>query len=158
MRIRIMLVLIACLMGFFLALPALAFEPQAPGPDDRCPVCGMFVAKYPEWVATFVLQDGEQIFFDGAKDMFRYYFRLPQERLTREDIRQIYVTEYYTARFVPADEVFFVLGSEQLGPMGAELVPVAGRQQAETFMRDYNGKQIVTFEQVTPELLPLRHR
>ena len=23
-----------------------------PGPKDKCPVCGMFVAKYPDWTAA----------------------------------------------------------------------------------------------------------
>ena len=43
-----------------------------PGPGDTCPVCGMFVAKYPEWIATIVFGDGTAVHFDGAKDMFKY--------------------------------------------------------------------------------------
>lgn len=129
-----------------------------PGPRDRCPVCGMFVAKYPEWIATFVLKDGEQIFFDGAKDMFRYYFSLPQGKVTREDIDGIYVTEYYSARYAPVEEVLFVLGADVYGPMGAELIPVRGRQHAQTFMKDYSGNRIVTFAEVTPDMLPPDYR
>lgn len=158
MRLKIQKILI---VGFLLSLPvfpALAFEPKMPGPRDRCPVCGMFVAKYPEWVATIVLNDGQQIFFDGAKDMFRYYFQLPRDKVNLDDIKGIYVTEYYSARYAPVDEVFFVLGADVYGPMGAELIPVRGRAHAETFMKDYNGRQIVTFAEVTPELLPMDHR
>lgn len=138
--------------------PVLAFEPKMPGPRERCPVCGMFVAQYPEWIVTIVLKDGQQVFFDGAKDMFRYYFSLPQGKVAREDIDSIYVTEYYSARYAPADEVLFVLGSDVYGPMGAELIPVRGRQHAETFMKDYSGNRIVLFEEVTPEMLPSDYR
>lgn len=141
-----------------LITPVLAFEPKMPGPRDRCPVCGMFVAPYPEWIATIVLENGEQVFFDGAKDMFRYYFALPEGQVTRDNIRAIYVTEYYSARYAPVDEVLFVLGSEVYGPMGAELIPVRGRRHAETFMKDYSGNRIVVFDEVTPELLPPDHR
>jgi len=143
---------------FFFVSTVVAFEPEMPGPRDRCPVCGMFVAKYPEWVATIVLNDGHQLFFDGAKDMFRYYFSLPEGKVTRDDIRGIFVTEYYSARYAPADEVFFVLGTEVYGPMGAELIPVRGRRHAETFMKDYSGNRMVLFDEVTADMLPLDDR
>ncbi len=129
-----------------------------PGPRDRCPVCGMFVVKYPEWIATIVFNDGQQLFFDGAKDMFRYYFSLPEGKVTRDDIHGIYVTEYYSARYAPVDEVLFVLGADVYGPMGAELIPVRGRQHAETFMKDYSGKRIVAFAEVTSDMLPADYR
>ncbi|HEX9136436.1 MAG TPA: nitrous oxide reductase accessory protein NosL, partial [Nitrospirota bacterium] len=29
-----------------------------PAAGDRCPVCGMFVSKYPDWTAEIVFQDG----------------------------------------------------------------------------------------------------
>jgi len=156
-----MLTIKSFIVGVVLAAlitPALAFEPKMPGPRDRCPVCGMFVAPYPEWIATIVLENGEQVFFDGAKDMFRYYFALPSGQVTRENIQGIFVTEYYSARYAPVDEVFFVLGSDVYGPMGAELVPVRGRPHAETFMKDYSGNRIVVFDEITPELLPPDHR
>ena len=137
-----------------LAVPVAAFEPKMPGPRERCPVCGMFVAQYPEWIATIVLKDGQQVFFDGAKDMFRYYFSLPQGKVTRDDIHSIYVTEYYSARYAPIEDVLFVLGTEVYGPMGAELIPVRGHRHAETFKRDYSGSTIVSFDEVTPDMLP----
>jgi nitrous oxide reductase accessory protein NosL len=149
------------IVGFLLVFSvstATAFEPKMPGPRDRCPVCGMFVAKYPEWIATIVLKDGLQLFFDGAKDMFRYYFSLPEGKVTRDDIHSIYVTEYYSARYAPVEEVLFILGTDVYGPMGAELIPVRGRQHAETFMKDYSGNRIVTFAEVTPDMLPPDYR
>lgn len=147
------LVIVGVLLGF-LSFPALAIEPKMPGPRERCPVCGMFVAQYPEWIATIVLENDEQVFFDGAKDMFRYYFSLPQGEITREDIHGIFVTEYYSARYAPVEDVFFVLGTDVYGPMGAELIPVRGQRNAETFMRDYSGDRIVVFDEVTADMLP----
>jgi len=158
MRLLIVkLSLVAVLLGALIS-PGLAFEPKKPGPRERCPVCGMFVAQYPEWIATIVLADGRQIFFDGAKDMFRYYFALPEGKVARKDIDSMYVTEYYSARYAPVAEVFFVLGTDVYGPMGAELIPVRGRQHAETFMKDYSGNRIVTFDEVTADMLPPDYR
>jgi len=119
-----------------------------PGPKDRCPVCGMFVAPYPNWVAAIEFQDGSREFFDGPKDMFIFLFDLgryrPQSRA--EEITGIHVTEYYTTRLLDAKDVFFVIGSDVRGPMGSELVPVQGRENAETFKRDHGGTKIMRFD------------
>ena len=40
--------------------------------ESRCPVCGMFVAKYPQWLAQINMSDGYAEFFDGVKDMLAY--------------------------------------------------------------------------------------
>ena len=50
--------------------------PGKPSKQDKCPVCGMFVSKYPDWIAEVVYKDGKTVFFDGPKDMFKYYFNL----------------------------------------------------------------------------------
>ena len=61
-----------------LAAPAaLGGDPPKPGPRDKCPVCGMFVAKYPDWVGYVELADGTRLVFDGAKrriaaDVFQF--------------------------------------------------------------------------------------
>ena len=36
----------------------------------------MFVAKYPDWLAQIIFKDGTTFFFDGTKDMFKFYFNL----------------------------------------------------------------------------------
>ena len=67
-----------------------------PSPKDKCPVCGMFVAKYPDFVAEIVFKDGSYAVFDGAKDMFKYYLDLKRFNPAKKpaDIRSIYVTDY----------------------------------------------------------------
>lgn len=119
-----------------------------PGPKERCPVCGMFVVKYRNWVATAVFRNGSQVFFDGPRDLFNYFFDLAAHGRCAEEIAGLYVTEYYTTQRMPAREVFFVSGSDVLGPMGQELVPIKGREAAESFRRDHHGKKILTFNGV----------
>ena len=42
-----------------------------PGMRDTCPVCGMFVAKYPEWTATVLYKDGHaHHWFPVGRDYF----------------------------------------------------------------------------------------
>ena len=137
------------LAGFLLfSLPATATEAPTPGKDARCPVCGMFVAGYTNWICSAVFSDGSKVFFDGPKDMFRFFFDVPKYRAgsTAADIAELYVTEYYSVRLTPAKDVIFVSGSDVLGPMGKELVPVSGLDKARGFMRDHGGVKLMRFD------------
>ncbi len=127
---------------------------SAPGPRDLCPVCGMVVAKYPNWAATVVWQDGHVHHFDGAKDMFKFLFDLPRYAPghRREEIAAIAVTDYYELKRIDGREAWYVIGSDVPGPMGHELVPLASRADAEEFMRDHRGRRILTFEDVKGDL------
>lgn len=126
-----------------------------PKPDSVCPVCGMFVAKYPEWVATVVYKDGHAHFFDGAKDMFKYLANLGRYAPghSAENIARIAVTDYYAVKTIEAKQAFYVIGSDVLGPMGHELVPHMTRKEAEDFIKDHKGKRIVTFDEVNADLI-----
>lgn len=42
--------------------------------------------------------------------------------------------------------MFFVSGSDILGPMGPELVPVAGSQSLESFIRDHGQEKVMRFD------------
>lgn len=143
------------LVLFFFSAGLLAAEPVKPGPGDRCPVCGMFVAPYAAWVAQIEFKDGARVFFDGPKDLFKFYLKLPQDGAgkSKNNIAGIYVTEYYSAKPAAADALFYIVGSDVLGPMGKELVPVAGKKAAKVFVRDHAGRTILTFEQVTLKTL-----
>jgi nitrous oxide reductase accessory protein NosL len=131
-----------------------------PGPQDKCPVCGMFVSGYPDWSAEIIFKDGSYAVFDGSKDMFKYYFNISKytREKTKNDISALFVTEYYTTKVVSARDVYFILGSDVIGPMGNELVPVKGREAAEQFFKDHKGKRMFTFDEITPEDVPLIRR
>jgi nitrous oxide reductase accessory protein NosL len=133
-----------------------AFIPAPkPGPMDLCPVCGMLVSKYPNWVVTVVWNYGRPQHFDGPKDMFKYLQALPKYApgRKREDIKFIIVTEFYNLERIEARKAFYVIGSDVMGPMGRELVPLATSADAEEFLKEHNGKRILNYEQVTPEII-----
>jgi len=129
--------------------------PAKPSSKDKCPVCGMFVAKYPDFLAKIGFQDGSWVFFDGAKDMFKYYFDIQKYHPARKqsDIEAIYVTDYYTLSPVKAYEAFFVVGSDIYGPMGRELIPFEKKDDAQAFIKDHNGKSLLKFEELTLVLI-----
>jgi copper chaperone NosL len=127
-------------------------KPQGP---YRCPVCGMFVAKFPDWIAEIVFQDGTPAIFDGCKDLFKYYFDLKTYApgRTRADIRAITVTDYYTVQPVNGRDAWFVLGSDVNGPMGRELVPFGNKEDARGFLKDHHGKRLLSFDEITPSVI-----
>lgn len=126
-----------------------------PGTKDLCPVCGMLVSKYPNWTATALYRDGHAHYFDGAKDMFKYLQELPKYAPghRKESLAGLYVTEFYGLGRIDAQRAFYVVGSDVLGPMGHELVPLETRSDAEEFLKDHKGKRILTFEQVTADIV-----
>ena len=121
----------------------------------RCTVCGMFVAKYPNWLTRIRYDDpGETKYFDGVKDMMVYYFNPDSYGGdSREAIRDMQVKDYYSLNWIAAKDAYFVSGSDVYGPMGHELIPFQTREAAESFSKDHHGKDILTFEQITPELI-----
>ncbi|NTU43317.1 MAG: nitrous oxide reductase accessory protein NosL [Nitrospirales bacterium] len=130
-------------------------KPVAPTQQDKCPVCGMFVAKYKDWVAQIIFKNGTYHVFDGTKDMLRYYQDMkkytPGKKTT--DIDAIYVTDYYALSPVAAQSAYFVLGSDVYGPMGKELIPFSREEEAKEFMKDHKGQRILRFKDITPAIL-----
>ena len=126
------------LIGFCLAAWAtLAVAQNVPKPSakDLCPVCGMLVSKYPNWVAVVTWKDGHTHFFDGSKDMFKFLHDLPKfaPGHKKEDITGIFVTDFYNLERMDARKALFVTGSDD-------------------FLKDHKGKKIIAFDQVTPEI------
>jgi len=126
-----------------------------PTEKDRCPVCGMFPYKYPHWMAGYVFKDGTKVFHCSPKCFFHNLAHIgkyqPGEK--REDLKLIWVTDYYTAKPIKADnpDVYYVAGTSLLGPMGWDVVPVKGRKSAEVLKKDYEGTEILKLDEVKEE-------
>lgn len=141
----------------FLSVPALADEnkPAEPGGKDRCPVCGMFVEKYPDFLTQVIFKDGSRAFFDGVKDMLKYYFNLKKYQADKEisDIDSIYVKDYYSMNYIDGFKAYYVMGSNVYGPMGKELIPFEKEEDALEFMVDHAGKQLLGFSDIVQDTM-----
>lgn len=153
MILRVFLIVLVALY-----LPNAMAAPQGiprPGPMDMCPVCGMLVSKYPNWVAVVVYKDDHAHFFDGAKDFFKF-LATPRKYNTKHSadrVAAMWVTEFYGLTRIDARKAFYVIGSDVLGPMGHELVPLETEADALDFLKEHKGRRMVTFDQVTPEMI-----
>ncbi|MBU0721031.1 nitrous oxide reductase accessory protein NosL [bacterium] len=110
--------------------------------NEKCPVCGMFVYKYPKWAAQIFYED-RHYSFDGVKDMMKYYFD------NMDKIEKMLVTDYYSQKAIDARSAFYVLGSDIYGPMGAELIPFESQSDAKVFYLDHKAAKILRFKEIS---------
>lgn len=147
---RLLVILGAVLTITAPPLRAGEMTPVMPGREVKCPVCGMFVAKYPDFIAEIVFRDGSYAAFDGVKDLCKYYFDpgkyTPGKKQAHID--GIWVMDYYRLEFIDGLRAFYVAGSDVYGPMGRELIPFARKAEAEEFMKDHRGTALLTFDMI----------
>ncbi len=153
---RILLVWIVIQLVIFCQLSFAGSKANVAVSDQiRCTVCGMFVAKYPNWLAQIHYDNLEEAkFFDGVKDMMAFFFN--PKRYGGDPakaVRDIFVKDYYSLKWLPAEKAFFVVGSDVYGPMGHELIPFETREAADSFSKDHHGKKILSFDEITPEII-----
>lgn len=120
--------------------------------DAKCSVCGMFVHKYPKWTAVMVVA-GKKYYFDGVKDMMKFYFFDQDFPYNRADIEQMKVSDFYTLEPLDATKAYYVIGSNIFGPMGNELIPFKSKKEAENFIQDHKGKKIVLLKDITAQMV-----
>lgn len=112
--------------------------------DEKCPVCGMFVYKYPKWAAQIFYKESH-FSFDGVKDMMKYYFE------HKDGILKMLASDYYSQKAIDATKAFYVIGSDIYGPMGNEPIPFMNESEAKTFSLDHKGQKILKFGEMTKE-------
>lgn len=146
-------ILFVVLSVFLAATTGVADPPKTlkPSVRERCPVCGMFVSKYPNFIAAVTTSDGRTSYFDGPKDMFKFLTE-PKRYLAQKAALHVWpisVTDYYRVMPIDGRSAWYVIGSDVRGPMGKELIPFGSEQDAREFQRDHQGRRILRFEQIT---------
>lgn len=143
---------------FLLATPLLAQPTKEIAAKERCPVCGMFVAKYPNWLAQIRLGNGTVKLFDGVKDLLAFSFNPASFGAPGQTAQEIWVKDYYTLAWLDGRKAFYVIGSDVYGPMGHEFIPFSSAAAAESFRKDHKGTRVVRFDEITEPLVQsLRH-
>jgi nitrous oxide reductase accessory protein NosL len=119
--------------------------------DAKCPVCGMYVYKYPKWSALAKC-DKHSHYFDGNKDFFK--FVLEPSRFGHDGVlTALYVTDYYTLKQIDAISAYYVVGSNVLGPMGHELISFEKLKDAKNFKREHLGKKILRYSEINKKIV-----
>ena len=110
-------------------------------PEDRCPVCGMKVIRYPKFAGAIQLRNSATFYFCSTGCMIRSWMH-PEIYLgtTQTELKQPVVKEYFTGRQVDGRSIIFVFGSDVIGPMGPALVPVMDENYLKVFKKRHGGK------------------
>lgn len=117
----------------------------ASGERERCAQCGMFVDIAPTWQTGATTGSGRAIRFDTPRCLVAW-LRTPAGR----DAREPWVTDYYTQRRLPAREAQYLIGSDVIGPMGPDFVPVATADLAARFREDHHATRVLPFDELDP--------
>jgi nitrous oxide reductase accessory protein NosL len=126
---------------------------------DKCPVCGMFIYKYPNWASFIYYKDGDKlkyVAFDCVKDMMKFYFepsKWGDYKGIKSKITKIIVRDYYTLKPILAKNAWYVIGSDVYSPMGNDLIPFETKKAAKNFMIDHKGKKILRFNEITKSIV-----
>lgn len=130
-------------------------------PEARCPVCGMYPARYPRWAAQVIYRDGEAHFFDSPLSYFLFLQAVERHARGRSaaDIAARYVTDHGEGGWIDPARAHFVHGSGASGPMRAGNLPAfARREAAEAFAARHGGRVIVAADVYTALLRTLDTR
>jgi nitrous oxide reductase accessory protein NosL len=155
---------IACLL-VFAAAAATAMAGSGPQPGrlpldangrmqisdpDRCPVCAMQVKAHPKFVSAIQLNDGRTFYFCGTGCMIRSWLH-PEIYLgaARPEVKRCVVQDYFRGEHVDGLAVYWVAGSDVVGPMGPAMVPVLDPQQVTVFKKRHGGKAVFQLEEMT---------
>lgn len=151
--------LAAPLLALALALPTLAgavdLSPQPVQRSARCPVCGMYPYRTPQWTAQIVFNDQSASSFDSPVDLFRFLNNMVlfDKQHKPADIGAIYVSDFGSKTLVDAKKAFFVLGSKATGPMNDPNLPAfATREAADAFAKAQGGT-VLGFGEVTRDVI-----
>ena len=127
--------------------------------NTSCLVRNIKLYKDPKWVSKIEVRNGKMVYFCSPKSMFEFYFRpgkwydvgVKSER----DFSKIIVTDYISLKAIDAEKAYFVYGSRAISPAGDDLVPFKNIDDAKKFAKEYSGKRIMKFEEVSDALIRL---
>jgi len=116
--------------------------------QDRCPVCGMYPAKYPKNKCQIQTRDKTVYHFCSTQCMFE--FLKNTKRYANKDVQPflIWVIDYDGGQWIYGKSAYYVVGSTVQGPMGKEAFPFSNLSSGSAFAKTNSGK-ILRFYDVT---------
>ena len=118
--------------------------------QDRCPMCAMQVSKYKKFACAVQLIDGRTFYFCSAGCMIRSWIQ-PEIFLgvTKTELKRTVVQDYFNGEQVSGGAVFWVAGSDVIGPMGPALVPLKSEPHLDTFKTRHGAKAVFRLSELT---------
>ena len=123
--------------------------------DVRCPVCGMFPARSPDWAAQVIFANGDAQFFDSPLSLFMYLSDVARYSPGRsaDEIVARYVTDVSSKTWTDAGNAFYVHGSSAKGPMRAGNLPAFASKKAALQFAAQRGGTVLAYADVDAGLV-----
>ena len=120
--------------------------------QDRCPVCAMKVSAHKKFSCAIQLTGGETFYFCGTGCMIRSWMH-PEIFLNvpKPELKKSVVQDYFSGEQVDGLAVYWVAGSDVIGPMGPALVPILDEGQVEIFKHRHGGKAVFRLGEMTDQ-------
>ena len=120
--------------------------------QDRCPVCAMKVDAQKKFSSAIQLTSGETFYFCGTGCMIRSWLH-PEIFLNadKSQLKKSVVQDYFSGAQVDGLAVYWVAGSDVVGPMGPALVPILDEGQVDIFKHRHGGKAVFRLGEMTDE-------
>ncbi len=119
----------------------------------ECPLCGMYPALYPNFNCQIIFVDGSYEAFDSAVGLLIYLLFPNKIGIKSKSVSKIYFKDYLKESWLEANSTFFVTGSEVMGPMGTEFLPVDSKQAASELNKQEKGKDIIHFKAINQQYM-----
>ena len=129
-------------------------QPRVIPENVSCGKCGMYPAKYPRWQSEIIFKDGSMTPFDGCKCMFNFLFAMGEydKMHSSDDVTVAWVKDFNSGSWINAEDAYYVVGSNMMGPMGKELIPFADQDAAVKFHQEQGG-DMMKYAEISPDIL-----
>ncbi len=114
---------------------------------DKCPVCGMYPARYPKNKCQLTLANGKVVHFCATHCLFKYLSDVGSYTKVAIMKNNIWVIDYSSGKWIYAPNAYYIIGSKIMGPMGKEALPFINKNEALSFKASSTG-EMVDYEQV----------
>jgi len=115
---------------------------------DICPVCGMYPARYPKNKCQIQTKNKEVFHFCSTQCLFS--FLADSAKYAGKDVSPflLWVIDFENGAWISGRTAYYVIGSNQSGPMGKEAFAFDKNEDAKKFTAAYSGKSVI-FQGVT---------
>lgn len=120
-----------------------------PADADRCPVCNMIPAKYPDFNAQIIMADKKRYHFCSTQCLFEFVQDPRKHGAGTAEMGDVWLHDRTSGRYIFGRNAYYVVGSKVHGPMGPEAIAFDLKSEASEFAKANNG-QLLKFEKVTP--------
>lgn len=125
-----------------------------PTGEDLCPITAIRVREHMPWACSLTTRGGRAFYFCSPRFLF-LALQTPRTLLgiPPDDVDQVWVTDYDSKAPIDGRSAAYMAGSDQMGPLGPDLVPLADPEAARAFRAAHGGTGPLGYAQISHDVL-----